>query len=68
MKLRDLIADYVAFRQAMGFKFTSCNGVDFRPSVVLSVAMLMHRMSLPKECASFLGLPRLVIGKTSTPR
>jgi integrase/recombinase XerD len=26
MKLRDLIADYVAFRQAMGFKFTSCNG------------------------------------------
>ena len=25
MKLRDLIADYVAFRQAMGYKFTGCN-------------------------------------------
>lgn len=25
MKLRDLIADYVDFRQAMGHKFTSCN-------------------------------------------
>jgi integrase/recombinase XerD len=25
MKLRDLIADYVAFRQAMGYKFTSSN-------------------------------------------
>ena len=25
MKLRDLIADYVTFRQSMGLKFTSCN-------------------------------------------
>jgi len=25
MKLRDLIADYVTFRQSMGQKFTSCN-------------------------------------------
>jgi integrase/recombinase XerD len=27
MKLRDLIANYVAFRQAMGLKFTSCDDV-----------------------------------------
>jgi hypothetical protein len=25
MKLRDLIADYVTFRQSMGYKFTGCN-------------------------------------------
>ena len=25
MKLRDLIADYVVFRQSMGYKFTGCN-------------------------------------------
>lgn len=67
MKLRDLIADYVAFRQAMGYKFTGCNDRLGR-FVAPSVAILMRTMSLPSECASFLALPQPFIGMTSTRR
>jgi hypothetical protein len=67
MKLRVLIADYVAFRQAMGQKFSGSN-YRLHAFCRASAAMLMRGMSPPNECCHFLGVPRLATGMTSTTR
>jgi integrase/recombinase XerD len=56
MKLRDLIADYAAFRQSMGQKFTSCNNLlqAFCRAVGSDVDM---RDVTAERVLSFLGRP-----------
>ena len=67
MKLCDLIADYVAFRQSMGHKFTGSN--DRLQAFCRAVGSDIEVRDVAAEKSSpFSAVPRPVIGMTSTPR